>query len=363
MNDRISINQKQLTLILINLLIVKMIFSFPRLLFRTSGNAAWIQGIYIAAIAYLLLELSLLFLRHTKNRSILQLAELIGKKPLKIIVCLIIVAIFSANVSAEMRTYAESVKLILLPNTKIEYIMLFFAAVVAFGSFCGFGALATINAIFMPFCLFFLAALGISLVKNFNVNNIMPIFGNGAKGIFVTGLKEIYCFSDILALNLLLPYCSDIGEVKSAARRSVLTAGAVIALLCLAYGMIFPYPYSAEFMLPTYQLTRLVRAGEYFQRFEALFEFIWSVAQLLYSSIYIFLICRVISDTFRLKYSKALIPCVTSILAILSFEPSSVTELSDLSGKIMQFYAPFAYFLPIIIPAIYLLIRRKRNVE
>ncbi len=360
MNDKISINQKQLTLVLVNLLIVKMIFSFPRLLFKTSGNAAWLQGIYITLLAYILLEASLVFLRRTKNRSILQLSELIGRQPLKIIVCIIIVAIFSINVSSGMRTFAESVKLILLPDTKIEYIMLFFAAVIAFGSYCGFGALSVINAIFMPFCLFFLAILSISLIQNYNINNILPIFGKGTNEIFLSGLKELYCFSDLLALNLLLPYCSDIGEIKKGARRGVLIAGTVIVLLCLAYGMIFPYPYSTEFMLPTYQLTRLVRAGEYFQRFEALFEFIWSIAQLLYSSIYIYLICRTISDTFKLRYSKALIPCVTAILAILSSEPSSITELSDFSGRMMQFYAPFAFLLPIIIPAIYL-IRRKRN--
>ena len=97
MNDSIKLNTRQLTLLMSNLLITKMIFAFPRFLFKTSGNAAWIQAIYMTVLAYILLIISLNFYKRTGNRSIIQLAESIGKTPLKILVSLVVSVIIIAK--------------------------------------------------------------------------------------------------------------------------------------------------------------------------------------------------------------------------------------------------------------------------
>ncbi len=360
MNDSISLNSRQLTLLMSNLLITKMIFAFPRFLFKTSGNAAWIQAIFMSLIAYLLLIISLKFYQYTGNKSIIQLAESIGKMPLKILVSLSVAAIIVANVGTEMRTFAESVKIILLPKTKIEYIMIFFAFTVMIGAYSGFGSLATINALFFPFCLFFLGVLFVALIPSYNINNLFPALGTGAKNIFIKGLRDMSCFSDILALNLLLPYCKDIEMVKKSGKNAVLIAGFTLTLICISYGLTYPYPYSREFLLIPYQLSRMVRAGEYFQRFEALFEFVWSITQLLYSSIYVFILCNVFQNTFKLRYSKPLIPCVVTIISLLSFEPTSVVALLDSAYAFKEKLIPLAYFLPIIIPLIFIATRRTK---
>lgn len=362
MNDSIEFNSRQLTLMMSNLLITKMIFAFPRFLFKSSGNAAWMQAIYMSLIAYILLEVSLKFYQYTGSKSIIQLAESIGKTPLKILVALMVAVIIIANVGTEMRTFAESAKIILLPKTKIEYIMLLFAFTVAVGAYCGFGALSTINALFFPFCLFFLAVLAIALIPAYKINNLFPVFGTGIKDIFIKGLRDMSCFTDLLALNLLLPYCKDIEMVKKSGRKSVFIAGITLTLICLAYGLTYPYPYSSEFLLVPYQLSRMVRAGEYFQRFEALFEFVWSITQLLYSSIYVFILCNVFQNTFKLRYSKSLIPCTVAVISLLSFKPKSVVDLLNSAYGVREKLIPFAYLLPIVIPLIYIFSqRRKRN--
>ena len=102
----------------------------------------------------------------------------------------------------------------------------------------------------------------------------------------------------------------------------------------------------------------MVRAGEYFQRFEALFEFVWSLTQLLYTSIYVYILGALFQNTFKLKFSKPLIPCIVVLIALLSFEPSSVVDLLDTAYKMKEKLIPFAYLLPIIIPLIYIISRR-----
>ena len=360
MNSKIKLNQRQLTLLMSNLLITKMTFSFPRFLFKTSGNAAWIQAIYMSLLAYVLLRLSLSFFKHTGNKSILQLSESLGKKPLKIAVSLIVAFIIIIHTTTEMRTFLESVKIVLLPKTKIEYILIFFGTTVAIGALCGFNALSTINALFFPFCLFFLGALVLFLIPTYNINNIFPVFGTGIKTVFLNSLWDMHCFSDLLALNLLYPYIGDIKTIKTSGTKAVLISGTALTLICLAYGLTYPYPYSTEFLLIPYQLSRMVRAGEYFQRFEALFEFVWTLTHLLYSAIYVYILCLVFENTFKLRATKSLIPCVVALLSLVSFIPASVVELLDTSNMLKRLMMPFALFLPIIIPFIYSL-KHKRG--
>ncbi|MBE7015520.1 MAG: hypothetical protein E7417_01690 [Ruminococcaceae bacterium] len=361
MKEKIRLNQKQLTMLMANLLIVKIIFAFPRNLFKTSGNAAWIEAIYLTAIAAILLEVTFLTYKSAGKKSIIQLAESIGGKPLKIIVSLIVVIVIGGFLCTEVRTFAESVKIILLPSTSIEVIMLLFAVTAGIGAWYGMEALATINAIFFPFCLFFLGVLVVWLVPNYNLNNLMPVLGLGGKNIFLYGIKNLSCFADILVLNLILPYCKDVEMVKKSGRYAVLTAGIALVAISLAYGMCYPYPFSADFLLTAYQLSRMARAGEYFQRFEALFELVWTITHLLYSSIYVYIICNVLKEGFKVKYSEPLIPCVAALVALVSFEPSSVMDLLEVSSAVKQIFFPFAYVLPIVVPIIYVHKRRKNN--
>ena len=97
MNTKIKFNRRQLTMVMSNLLITKMTFSFPRFLFKTCGNAAWIQAIFMSLLAYVFLRLSFCFFKLTGNKSVLELSESIGKKPLKIAVLIMISFIIIIN--------------------------------------------------------------------------------------------------------------------------------------------------------------------------------------------------------------------------------------------------------------------------
>ena len=67
--------------------------------------------------------------------------------------------------------------------------------------------------------------------------------------VFLNGLLDMHCFSDLLALNLLLPYIGDIKTVKKSGIRAILISAAALVLICLSYGLTYPYPYSKEFLL------------------------------------------------------------------------------------------------------------------
>lgn len=354
-----NITEREMTLLIANLLSVKAIFAFPREIFATSANAAWIEVIYMSLFAWAMLELSLWTYKYSGKKSIIDLAEKVGKKPFKIAVALLVTAVLTVNFTTEVRMFSESVKIILLPKTDIEYIMILLAVTICLGQKSGLSAASTVNAIFFPICLVFLGFIVIFLGKTYNINNLFPVLGNGAENILKGGLKNISCFSDILAVNLLIPHLRDISIPKKSGRKALLIASTTMVFICLSYALCYPYPWSKEYLLPVYQLSTRIRAGEYFQRFEAFFEFVWEISQLLYSTIYIFLISETLSKAFNLSDRTAICYGVIAAVTLIALEPSSVVSVLEISKLADMATANLAYLLPIVIPVLYITKRRK----
>ena len=84
----VMIDRKKMTTLLINVISVKMLLTFPKIMIINSGNAAWIECIYNTLIVIGLFWITTKLYRSNKN--IIQLAEMTGKKWLKIIVGVVI---------------------------------------------------------------------------------------------------------------------------------------------------------------------------------------------------------------------------------------------------------------------------------
>ena len=82
------IDRKKMTTLLINVISVKMLLTFPKVMIINSGNAAWIECIYNTLIVIGLFWITTKLYRSNKN--VIQLAEMIGKKWLKIIVGVVV---------------------------------------------------------------------------------------------------------------------------------------------------------------------------------------------------------------------------------------------------------------------------------
>lgn len=357
LNEKIS--EKELTFIISNLIIVKMIFSFTRGLFLYAGNSAWIESVFMSLIALAFLELSFLTYRICGKKTVVEVAEEIGGKLLKSVVTILCLFVLFANFVSEIRIFFESVKIVLLPRTKTELIMLMVAIAIAIGAKKGMTAIATVNAIFFPICLIFLAFIAVFLIKNYDINNLFPMLGEGTQNIVFGGIKNMFCFSDILALNLLMPHIKDIGTVKRSGRKAVVIASVTLILICLCYALCYSDDRAKEFLLPIYQLTRMIKAGEYFQRFEAFFEFVWTITELLYAEIYVFLIAETVSRGFSVPNYKVLIYPTIAISFLLAIEEPSVVDVIKMSDLVGVTSYPIAFLLPIIIPILYIPKKRK----
>lgn len=353
LKSKFMINKKELCCILVNLMTVKLFFTYPRNIVINAGNAAWIQTIYVSLLAVAAYFITIRVYEKAGMKSILDISEEVGKKPLKIIVGLILIIIFTANVTVTMRSFPESVKNTLLPLTPMEVITTMLAAAIAVAAFAGIFSLSRIHSIYIPFAGIILVILLIMLTPYMNIVNIAPLFGKGTYNILLSGLEGLSIFSDILVLFVLIPFCKSFNEVKKGGGYAVIISAVVSCVLVFFYNMIYANPVAQEFIFPVYQMTRLIRIGEFFQRLDAFFEFIWSIAMMLYAGVYLYVICYIFKSVFNLKYTKELIIPFVIIISCISFIPSSIVDLLRSGTILYRISIPFCILLPVGLAVLY----------
>lgn len=361
MKNKRILNYKEVVTLLINLMSVKLFFTFPKKLIVNSGNAAWIQILYVTAVFFLCFAITGALYKGCSGKSVIALSEEIGGKPAKFIVGTLILLVLSLNFSSILRSYPDMVKLVLLPDTPYEMIFLVYAGIVGIAAYVGIEAIAGIHALFVPVYLLIMLAFAVFLLPHAKLYNLFPIFGNGAFALFGKGITGLELFSDIIVLNLLLPDIKNAKEAKKAGVRASCACAVTAFLLTLLYGAIYPYPSSEKFIIPAYQLTRLAEIGDFFQRFEAFFEFVRSISVFLYSAFYLCMICRLFAEIFDLKYEKPLIfPTIFSIIT-LSAEKIPVGYEAKLPTVIAILLISFA--LTPVVAVIYKLKTKERSLS
>lgn len=344
------LQRKEMTTLLINVISVKMLLTFPNIVIINSGNSAWIELIYNTITVTLLFWVTLVLYRGNKN--VIQLAEMFGGKGLKIFVGVLVFATLMINFASIIRIFPETVKVVLLQDFKIDAIIGAFIIAIAIGAYIGIEAIAKINNIFMPIAGVAFVIFIFLLIPYYRFENIMPILGTGLKGIFLKGFNTVSLFADILILNILLPYCENYSEAKKSGWRAIYISAVISIVIVLAYCLIYPYPESEQFIIPVYQLARAVHLSNFFSRFEALFQFVWSIILLLYTSTYVYTLCYVWQITFNLKYYKPLVFPVVVISGVVALIPSSIVEVFRAEHWEHIVVYPVAFLLPIIFGAV-----------
>lgn len=352
------LTQKQLTMITTNAIAVKMLLTYPRVLITMCGNAAWINMLYCTALAVLLF--GAIRLAYNTDKNIIDAAADIGGDTLRVITAVIVFFVMGINVVSLVRVFPEVIKLVLLQNTYEEIIGVVFIAALILGAMCGIGSLGRVHEIFIPIDGVIFVVFILLLIPGFRIESVMPILGKGTFEIFVRGISGLSVFSDILLLNMLISHTKSLDNYKKAGTKSIIIGGLVAFLITAAYCLSYVYPASEEFLIPVYQLERMIYLSNFFSRFEAVFQFVWTISILLYGCVYIAVISEVWEKGFKLKHSKITMCAVTVLIVGAAIFPRSLRDAAEWENVVTQWtYIP-VFLLPIVIGIIHRLKKKKR---
>ncbi len=342
----INLTKNQLTNLITSMILIRLYLSLPREILMLGGSASWILVIYIIGVA------SILFFFvsavYKRNESILEIAENLGGKTFKIITGLLSASLVLIKLSGHIKLFIESVQMVLLQNTQTEIIAVILGISLVIGAYSGIESLAIISGLFLPVVLTVLASFFVLLIPNIDFYNLAPVLGTGVKSIFYDGLKTLSLFADLFILNFLLPYCKDEDTLKKSGFRAILVNGIIFLVFMLVYCSVFPYPISSEYIIPIFQLTRIVEIGDFFGRFEAFFEFIWTISFLIYASINIWVLSLIWKKTFDLKHNEPIaIPMTVFAIGIGFLEPSMLNIING-NRQFSWIMVASAFLIPFI---------------
>lgn len=197
--------------------------------------------------------------------------------------------------------------------------------------------------------------------KEFVFERITPIFGPGYKETFLTGASNLFAFSGIAYLYLIMPMLKNKSDFKKVSIISMGVSWIFLFLSIASLLLVLPFITYSEEVNSLYVITRLVKYGDFLQRTDALFIFLWILSTLSYLSIVSYFIIHITQKLTNVKHSKELIFSYAGIflgLFLIPKDSADLKVLEDIIFKNLTLFLNFIFALGIMILAY---IKKKRT--
>lgn len=211
----------------------------------------------------------------------------------------------------------------------------------------------------MPFMLISIFLIIFGTSKEFVFQRITPIFGYGYKETFLIGTSNIFAFSGLAYLYFIMPLLKEKSNFK---KTSVISMGISWIFLFLSVAsllLVLPFITYSEELNSLYIITRLVKYGNFLQRTDALFIYLWILSTMSYLSIVSFFILNITKKITNIEHESALIYSYAGILLGLCLIPNDTVELKFLEDTLFKYSTLIINF--IICPIILILANLKKK--
>ena len=349
-------------MIILTIIVAHTILSLPKNILTSMKSASILNLIYISiivvAIGYVIYRL----LRNFPGLDIVDISELIGGKVFKNIIGTIFLVYFVISASMLLRNFSESLKVIYYPMTDIFFIVAFFVIPVCFANRLDFNATSKTNLIVVPVILVAIVVLFATNMKQFSLQKMFPIFGEGVVNTFFLGLSNISAFGGIVYLYFLPPLLKEPEKMKKITLISIGITALYLILSVATLLFIFSFFITTDEITPLYNATRYIELGDFFQRLESVFLIIWILAFACYLSTISRFSVSVFKKITNVDNSKPLIDIFGLLILGLSLVPKNYAISQSFENTIYpHLVIAVAFFLGIGLLVIANLKRRKES--
>lgn len=349
-----------LTLLVITLS-AKIFLSFPRNMALLGDAAGWIipllSGIY-SLVGYFFLST---LLRKFPGKNIIQISNKIGGGIVGKLIGTLFFLFFLLITSLYLRQFTESFILAILPRTPISVLTIFFLILLVYACLLGIETLSRVAWLLGPYLLTALMIILFFSLPQSTFNYLVPVLGPGPVPLLKFSIINLSIFAEIILLGIIAPLVRDREKIN---RIGVI--GLIVSLLLnvgvtLLVISVFNYPAAKKMIFPILQLTRLIAYGEFIQRVEAVFVFLWffwagiHLGGLFYGTVTSF------AETYRIKNYRPLTLPIAVLVFTISLIPNSMTEAVELNDYAVNpsfisfFYTAVAFGIPLLLWLIWLI--------
>ncbi|TDF99476.1 GerAB/ArcD/ProY family transporter [Paenibacillus piri] len=347
--------------ILISTIIGVGVLPLPLFAVRAADSGAPLVTFLGMVVAFVGLGLIALLGMRFPNKSIIQYSEdIIGKWPAWI-GSVFIIAFFAILTSLTAREFGEVVVTSVLKTTPVEVTVIVMLLLAALSTRNDIATFAYIHTFYFPLLLgpgLLIVALSL---KNAEIINLEPIWGNAPKDM-VGGVFTIAAlFQGSFVLTMVIPAMRRPEKALKASIWGILIAGGLYVTIVVATVSVFGAEESKQLLWPTLELAKATSLpANILERLDAAFLAVWvtAVFTTLFSSY--FLTIHSMSKLFRLREHRMFSFFVLPIVFVMAMLPLNIMHMYE----IIQNVGRIGLFITIVYPAVLLaisLIRKKRG--
>lgn len=303
---------------------------------ETFSTASILNSIYVGLISIIITLVICMLYKKFVGVGILDISEYLGGKFLKIVVGILFIIYFLATSSILLCKLVDSLKIIYYPITNNIYIILLF--VIATGMICNLknNAFVRVNSIILPMSLVTLILVFAGNFKNFDFQNIYPIFGEGLDTTFIKGISSLYCFGGIAYIFFLPPMIKNNNKLLKISIWGILISAIFSIITISTITLMFNAKMVNGQLFPIYTVVRYIEFGTFFQRLDSAFLLIRIMAFLCYMGVIANLILKILKDMLNINDEKPLIYPLMLLIFSITIIFSSNYELEILQNNFVK---------------------------
>ena len=330
----------------------------PKEIISKTASGAWLNMIFIIALTIIFVIFITKLLKKFPFMDIVDISEFLGGKVFKIIVSTIFVIALFFTLIYNLQNFTNALQVIFLQDSPMIYILLFFLVGIIFANRLGFNAIVRVNLVITGLLLLSVLIIFFAPIKDYTFENLFPILGNGISETFFEGLGNIFVFSGLFYLLLLPPLLEDQKSLPKIGVIAVVISGVYLLLSLLNLLMLFRFIIDSEEIVSLLLSTRIISFGEFFQRVDALFTFLWTFSYLSYLSIGTFFVTYIIKKITNISNQNVL----TYGIALLIFSVTLLAQNFLATSKALSPYVnTVTIFALIVVPTIVIVLASMKS--
>lgn len=206
-NEKIGFGEALCILIIVTL--SHLILTLPTTIIQSQGSSSILNIMYVSIIVLIIIFFITKLYKNFRGKDILDISSFLLGRWFKFIIGLAFIAYYIFAASLLVSNTSENLKTMYFHNTPISFIVLFLLLAAGFINKLSPKAVIKCNLIIVPPIIVILVLIFLANSRNLSFTQVFPILGYGAKNTFVNGLSNIYAFSSISFLFLIMPLLKD----------------------------------------------------------------------------------------------------------------------------------------------------------
>ncbi|MGN7396702.1 GerAB/ArcD/ProY family transporter [Peribacillus frigoritolerans] len=353
-NPKISARQFEILVILFS--IGTSVLIIPAPLAKEVKQDAWIVAVIGTGLGLLLVALYIAIGKMFPTMTLVEINEKILGKWLGKTISITFVFFAFLSASGVLFHMGNFLTTQMMPETPIEIFYILFVMILIMGTRLGLETIARAGEILFPFIVFLFVILVVSLLPQVKFENIQPVLETGVRPM----IRALFFYASIVSLPtivLLMVFPGYVNQPKQAQKTfflGTLITGIfliiIIALAILELGV----DKATMQMYPSYALARLINAGDFFQRVEAIIAIMWFITVYFKITFYFYASVIGLAQILNLKdYRSLTLPLGLILIVLPLITRTNIVQSNTWDKEIWPLYVlTYGLVLPLLLLAV-----------